>query len=229
MGFFKGMFWGRKEKTLKLPEGTVQPPFPNNNDIEISQNNNDIEISQTEQGRLIVKFLNGGSITTLVIDNVDYFFEDGESSFQKCMISHRNQFSVMILKPNEWGVMIGGYYQIYTRVDRNKLQEDELYCRYVMDGLLNRDRVERYINMGMQEHPKKKCGNYVGEVFYDTSDMCWRLGFDNDLGSKIHDTQEMREKREKYKQDKKREEEDKKRYRDKKREDLLAELDQLEQ
>lgn len=217
MGFFKKILGG---KTVGRPEteSSAQPPF---------QNSNTIQTSYTEQGRLVVEFTDKRDITTLVIDYVDYSFEDGERSFQKCMISHRRQGDMIRLEPNEWGVMIGEYYQIYTRVNRNALQENGEYCLWVMQGLLNKDRVKRYIGMGMQECPEKMCGNYVGEVSYDTSNNKFVLGFDDVLGSKMHNTPEMIEKRKMYRQAQQKQEEENARKRDMRRQKLLDELEKL--
>ena len=56
------------------------------------------------------------------------------------------------------------YRGILTQIDLNLLQTDANYCQIVMKDLLSQERVEKYLNQGMEENPEKPCGKYIGGV-----------------------------------------------------------------
>ena len=56
------------------------------------------------------------------------------------------------------------YKNILTEIDFRKLQTDSNYCQFVMKNLLNRNRVTKYLEQGLENNPQRPCGNYIGGV-----------------------------------------------------------------
>lgn len=56
------------------------------------------------------------------------------------------------------------YRGVLAEIDLELLQSDPNYCNMVMKGLLDKQRVERYLESGLQETPEKPCGKYIGGV-----------------------------------------------------------------
>ena len=87
------------------------------------------------------------------------------------------------------------YKKILMDVDTNLLQRDNNYCDYVMKALLNEKRVNEYLERGLQENSEQPCGNYVGGV--RTTDNGYKKVFDPVVGKMVHESLEMKQKREK--------------------------------
>ncbi len=56
------------------------------------------------------------------------------------------------------------YRGVLAEIDLNLLQSDPNYCHMVMTNLLDKQRVERYLERGLQENPEQPCGKYIGGV-----------------------------------------------------------------
>ncbi len=56
------------------------------------------------------------------------------------------------------------YRGVLAEIDLELLQTDPNYCNMVMKGLLDKQRVERYLESGLQETPEQPCGKYIGGV-----------------------------------------------------------------
>lgn len=85
------------------------------------------------------------------------------------------------------------YEEILLGIDIQRLQNDYNYCVAVMKGLLNKNRVDRYIRDGLQEKPEVECGNYVGEIIQE--DGKYKKAFRGEIGQIVHNSSFMKEKR----------------------------------
>lgn len=56
------------------------------------------------------------------------------------------------------------YRGVLAEIDLELLQSDPNYCHMLMKGLLDKQRVERYLENGLQETPEQPCGKYIGGV-----------------------------------------------------------------
>lgn len=56
------------------------------------------------------------------------------------------------------------YKGVLVEIDLQLLQSDPNYCNSVMTKLLEQKRVERYLEMGLEENPEYPCGKYVGGI-----------------------------------------------------------------
>lgn len=85
------------------------------------------------------------------------------------------------------------YRGVLAQIDLDLLQKNPEYCNAVMKGLLNRMRVERYLEQGLQETPKQPCGKYIGGVRENESG--YEKFFMQPVGQANHDSDFMRNRR----------------------------------
>ena len=90
------------------------------------------------------------------------------------------------------------YKDILTKIDFNLLKNDPAYVRVLMEELLDKARVERYLMNGLQEKSEQPSGKYVGSI--DLIDGVYRKYFDSRIGIMSHNSPEMQIKRQEYKE-----------------------------
>ena len=116
-------------------------------------------------------------------------------SMHNCLISwYGNNDAIMF---DENGRDIGNrsqYKRILVGINLELLRKDPEYCSILMKGLLNKKRVEEYLNRGLQENPDIPCGIYVGEII-KTSENNYRKYFSNKVGMMSHNSGYMVNKR----------------------------------
>ena len=91
-------------------------------------------------------------------------------------------------------------------IDMEKLlSEDEAYHIALMRDLLNKARVEKYIQQGLQDSPAQPCGNYIGQIALmqnaQTGQMYYGKRFRMPIGREVHNLPEQVAKRQKHKQE----------------------------
>lgn len=92
--------------------------------------------------------------------------------------------------------------EIQIGLDPSKLEkgkEDLEYMKILFTQLLDQNRVNRYLEKGLQENPDIPCGNYIGEVFYDTNSNTYRKEFKSSIGMESHFSEQQIERREEHK------------------------------
>ena len=88
----------------------------------------------------------------------------GEQGVYRCMVSWYGQSDCCILDPTTGeydSPRATEYNDIFAQIDFSLLQTDKNYYNLLMKGLLNKKRVERYLNDGLQENPECPCGEYI--------------------------------------------------------------------
>ena len=113
---------------------------------------------------------------------------------------------------------------IRLNIDFDALETDEAYRNMLMNGLLSKERVERYLHDSITG--VRSTGNYIGEV--RDIDGVYKKYFDESLGREVHDLPDQARKRQEYykmQQDRKQEEIARKREEIRR---AQAELDDLE-
>ena len=111
---------------------------------------------------------------------------------------------------------------IRMEVEPTLLRTNDEYVRWVMVGLLNRSRVQSYIERGLIDNPDVPCGNYVGGIDAKPDESFGKI-FDNFIGTYVHNMPAVRQARAQY-QERKRIEIAKQA----RREELYKELDDLD-
>lgn len=64
------------------------------------------------------------------------------------------------------------YRGVLAEIDLGLLQTNPDYCSVVMKGLLDKKRVERYLENGLQETPENPCGKFIGGVIKTEKGFC---------------------------------------------------------
>ena len=90
------------------------------------------------------------------------------------------------------------YRKILVSIDTNLLLTDPQYRSTVMNLLLDEERVERYLEQGLEDNPQMPCGNYVGGV--RMTDKGWRKYFSQSVGRIVHNMPENVSKRQSIKE-----------------------------
>jgi hypothetical protein len=76
-------------------------------------------------------------------------------------------------------------HDIIVQFDIEKLVTDKNYYMFFMEKLLNKERILKYLEYGMEENPEIKCGNYIGYIGYNEQGILKRY-FDDIIGIKCH-------------------------------------------
>lgn len=79
------------------------------------------------------------------------------------------------------------YKSIHLGVDLEKLYSDPEYQKALFIGLLNRQRVEKYRDNGLDEYARQPSGDYVGEIMPSPNGSYGKV-FDASIGRAIHNS-----------------------------------------
>lgn len=88
------------------------------------------------------------------------------------------------------------YREVLAEIDLELLQSDPNYCNIVMKGLLDKERVERYLENGLQETPQQPCGRYIGGI--RQTEKGYGKFFSTVVGLASHNSRLMINKRQEY-------------------------------
>ena len=97
------------------------------------------------------------------------------------------------------------YEDILLELDLSLLQKDPNYVNTLMKEVLLFGRVSDNLRFGMEDNPKRPCGNYMGGVCWDSEKGRYRKYFEPDVGIAVHYSPRMQEKRQERKMQIKRE------------------------
>lgn len=150
--------------------------FGKNNTKLIEAANGLIEINHKNNK----EYLDGSKNTRLIISK-DSVKEVNGKSVYTCQVSHFD--GRMDKSKNE-------FKEVLVTLNLDKLQDEE-YKRSVMEDLLPKDRVDKYLSEGMQDNPQIKRGNYLGQINEENG----KKSFDTKIGQIVHDSVEMNNKR----------------------------------
>ncbi len=128
--------------------------------------------SQISNGNLKVEFFDKNAdfkkfydTTRLIIDRKPLEIEGHQ--VYNCAVSWYGQNDCQMLdtKTGEFDSLRAKEYRgVLAEIDLELLQTDQNYCNMVMKGLLDKERVEKYLESGLQETPELPCGKYIGGV-----------------------------------------------------------------
>lgn len=130
------------------------------------------EYSQSSSGNLQVDFYDKNAdfkkfydTTRLIVDRQPLDIE-GHQVYD-CVVSWYGHYDCRMLD-EETGQFdsIGAreYRDVLAEIDIELLKTDPNYCNKVMTDLLDKQRVEKYLESGMQEEPEHPCGKYIGGI-----------------------------------------------------------------
>lgn len=132
----------------------------------------EVKYSQMPNGNLQVEFIDEGAAfkklydtTRLVIKRQPLNMEGHQ--VYNCAVSWYGSNDCQMIN-EETGVIDSlraqDYRGVLAEIDLQLLQSDPNYCSMVMKGLMDKERVERYLANGLEESPEQPCGKYIGGV-----------------------------------------------------------------
>ena len=158
-----------------------------------------IVFNTTADGRLQVDFYDENAdfkqfydTTRLVIGNNTKNIEG--YNLQSALVSWYSMSDAVIV--NEYGQETGrrnDYKEILTQIDLNLLQSDSNYCVAVMGRLLDKKRVDKYLEDGLKENSILECGNYVGSI--ERKENKYTKCYNVNIGKAVHNSGFMIQKR----------------------------------
>lgn len=167
---------------------------------------NKIEYSCTEDGRLVVELIERKPKQGQFYDTTKLVFDSKivnlEGQYLKnCMVSWYGQDDCVRLDSNgnDYGRR-GQFKNVIADIDTDLIWNDEEYCLAVMKMLLNKNRVDEYLNRGLQDIPDFPCGKYVGGIKLRGGE--YQKVFYRELGKASHNSPEMVSKRRRLKEQK---------------------------
>ena len=83
-------------------------------------------------------------------------------------------------------------------IDFNAISDSE-YLKALFRLLLNQNRVEQYLDDGLQENPAVPCGNYIGQLCYTPEKGIYQKQFDMHIGEISHNSTPQVERRRQHK------------------------------
>lgn len=177
-----------------------------NNGQPIKQLPFDIEYSTASNGNLQVEFYDHDSDfkkfydTTRLIVNKQPLNIGGHQVYN-CAVSWYGSNDCQILdeKTGKFDSLRAQEYRgVLAEIDLELLQSDPNYCNMVMKGLLDKQRVARYLESGLQETPEQPCGKYIGGVIQ--TEKGYAKFFSTIVGQASHNSDLMVNKRQQRKE-----------------------------
>jgi len=152
-----------------------------------------VEFKMINDGLIQVDFYDGNAEfnqfydTTRLIANPQPIKAYGNDNVLNCKVSWYGENDVQMIGDDakEIGRRVQ-YRGVLAQIDLNLLQTDREYCYTVMKGLLNKKRVEQYLDRGLQENPEKPCGKYIGAVMQKENGDGYCKVFDERIGRQSH-------------------------------------------
>lgn len=92
------------------------------------------------------------------------------------------------------------YSMVLAEIDLNLLQSNPIYCNAVIRTLLDKQRVESYLERGLQDSPNIPCGMYIGGIKQTQEGYGYGKFFSTVVGRASHFSDSMIDKRREHKE-----------------------------
>lgn len=181
MNFFEKI---NKKKTRKKQEILEELKKEPKREV-VDENRNIIEFKHIIQD---TKFGQYYDTTRLSVDKKSLKKIDG-SNLYNCKVHWLNNEEAIT---NEEFEKVSN--EVLIALDLKLLIDDIVYRDIVMEKLLDKSTVEKYLQMAMEKDPEQPCGNYIGGIHHISNSII----FYKSIGNAIHHSKEMTEKRNKY-------------------------------
>lgn len=187
--------------------------FKKKNNTHLAQSTPDVEIPQKRTSDIKYTYTKDG------MTRIDFYDDEPELAqtydFTRLVI---NPTSLQIANQDVYNCMVVWYSDdkcyappeygpravleeknILAQIDLQLITIDPEYCYTVMKGLLNKKRVTEYLEAGLQEAPKRPCGNYIGGVKLKETGKYGKF-FSEAVGKTVHNSPKMVERRRAYRE-----------------------------
>ena len=153
------------------------------------------EYGRTQDGRLSVDFYDETAKFGQLYDTTRLIVNErplslGERAVYNCMVSWygHDDCSYLDNSGREMGRK-ANYRGVLAEIDLNLIKRDPTYCEWVMKGLLDKKRVEKYLDTGLIENPETPCGKYIGGV--RPTEQGYEKFFSGSAGKASHNSELM--------------------------------------
>jgi hypothetical protein len=218
MGFFN-----KFKKNTDQPKQSMPSTYSQGYNI-------DLAITTTQDGFLQIDLYD-------VKDNLNNFYDTTRliinsasqniagNVLQDCLVSYYGHDDTTYADPNiQRQTRMNQYTHVLAEFDVDRLLNRDIdYARNVLIGLLNENRIQRYMQNGLSDSPQQPCGNYVGGITPEGKKY-----FRPQVGQIVHNSPKMQQKRQLKKEEKARANDRKREENRRKIAELEAENDRLE-
>lgn len=186
MGIFSNMFKSKDKQTSE----PIRPTPVN------QTNQNMATFLRDDSGNIIVEYYDPVTTAREFYDTTKLVIApnpveiDGEKVYSAEVAWYGENDCFMLDENGENMGRRSDFKSIKLEIDTDKLYSDPMYQKVLMTQLLSRNRVNRYLQIGMEENPEHPCGNYVGRVSENYGKQ-----FNPRIGKAVHNSPEMVEKR----------------------------------
>ena len=167
-----------------------------------------LKVSHTPDGKIQVEFEEFSpdirqfyDTTRLIVGQAQRV--DGATVYD-CAVSWYNSDETLLY--NQENSSRTDYKNVLAGINPTTILQDESYCKFVMEKLLKKNRVESYLEQGLSDNPETPCGNYIGGVCYLKSGKLQKY-FAKNIGTAVHYSPPMVNKRNKHREEQRRQSE----------------------
>lgn len=154
-----------------------------------------VEFRQTSKGYLQIEFYDNNpdfwqfyDITKLIVDRQPLNIK-GRQVYNCAVSWYRRDACIMFDEKLT---------EVLAEIVLELLQSDPNYCYSIMKNLLNKQRVEIYLERGLQETPFISCGKYIGGI--KSPEKGYNKFFCIDVGLASHNSELMINRRQEHRQ-----------------------------
>ena len=166
----------------------------------------DIQYGITRDGRLQVDFYDMQADFKQFYDTTRLILSQrplnlAGKEVYNCLVSWygQNDCSMLNERTGEFEILNAVEYRgVLAQIDLQLLKSDPEYCKKVMKSLLDKQRVEKYLQAGLEEMPERPCGKYIGGVM--KTEKGYRKFFSQEVGKASHYSNLMINRRKEYKE-----------------------------
>lgn len=193
-----GLFDKKKKETPQTQGASTMSPLQSRPpyELKVSENDGKYQIELIENSKPDNQFYD---TTRLIIDGYvpQYSKSNPPIQIMSCRISWYGQSDAIYLGADgKDSGRRGQYKTILVGIDPNLFRTDQNYLITMLRDLLNETRVSNYLQNGLQEHPQRPCGNYVGGLRPERDNPGkYEKFFNETIGKLVHNSPEMTSKR----------------------------------
>ena len=201
-----------KESTDSVTRPVSMPPLPVLNQVQQIKSQNGRLYYQLDYYDRTAPYKQMYDTTRIIIDAVPTMIAGHPTYSAKVSWYSQNdaeyvdhQYAAMARKNQFTEIKLG--------LDVSKFFSDSQYQDVLIRQLLEKKRVERYIEEGLKDNPAQPCGNYIGYVgnSIQSNSNEYKKIFSGTVGHEVHYSNEMIAKRERHKQ-----------YQEKQKQEMIA-------
>lgn len=150
-------------------------------------------IKRNDEGNIQIDYYEHKSKHDDFYDSTRLIIDKMAGDLAYCRVSWYKQDDCVLIVEEKEISRATHYTNVMANIDMNLLQKDPEYVCALICDLLNENRVERYLENGLEENPQNPCGEYMGYIKLENNK--YKKYFDPEIGRQSHYSQKMQMKR----------------------------------